>query len=119
LIPFDLPSVEPPSFPDRVFDVRDFGAVSDGATVNTQAFRRAIEACNDQGGGIVLISAGTWVTGPIHLRSNVNLAEALAANQRYEQALQRYYLIRRGFPENHPYRAVIRERIDELERLRR
>ena len=56
---------------------------------------------------------------PHDLRSNVNLAEALAANQRYEQALQRYYLIRRGFPENHPYRAVIRERIDELERLRR
>jgi len=73
MIPFDLPSVEPPSFPDRLFDVRDFGAVGDGATANTQSFRRAIEACHGQGGGTVLIPAGTWATGPIHLRSNVNL----------------------------------------------
>ena len=69
----DMPSVEPPCFPDRIFDVRDFGAVNDGATVNTQAFRHAIEACHDRGGGVVLVPAGTWVTGPIHLRSNVNL----------------------------------------------
>jgi len=56
---------------------------------------------------------------PDDLRSNVNLAEALAANEQYQQALERYYLIRRGFPENHPFRAVIRDRTDELERLRR
>ena len=72
-LPFHMPLVEPPFFPDRVFDVRDFGAVGDGATVNTQAFRRAIEACYEQGGGVALIPGGTWATGPIHLRSNVNL----------------------------------------------
>ena len=41
--------------------------------MNTQAFRQAIEACHEEGGGVVLIPAGTWLTGPIHLRSNVNL----------------------------------------------
>ena len=65
--------VEPPTFPDRIFDVRDFGAAGDGTTVNTEAFRRAIEACREKGGGTVLIPSGTWLTGPIHLRSTVNL----------------------------------------------
>jgi polygalacturonase len=72
-LPFNMPPVQAPCFPERIFDVRDFGAVSDGTTVNTEAFRRAIEACHEQGGGLVLIPAGAWATGPIHLRSNVNL----------------------------------------------
>jgi polygalacturonase len=72
-LPFDMPLVEAPSFPDRIFDVQNFGAVGDGITVNAQAFRWAIEACHDGGGGVVLIPAGTWLTGPIHLRSNVHL----------------------------------------------
>lgn len=72
-LPFDMPPVEPPAFPDHAFDVRDFGAVGDGTTWNTQAFRRTIEACHNEGGGVVLVPAGTWATGPIHLRSNVNL----------------------------------------------
>jgi polygalacturonase len=71
--PFDMPPVEPPSFPDRIFDVQDFGAVGDGETTNTDAIHQAVEACHESGGGIVLIPAGTWLTGPIHLRSNVNL----------------------------------------------
>jgi polygalacturonase len=73
LIPFDMRTVEPPSFPDRVFDVRSFGAVNDGATLNTEALRQAVKACHEDGGGVVCIPPGTWLTGPIHLRSNVNL----------------------------------------------
>jgi polygalacturonase len=73
LNPFDVPEVKPPSFPDRVFDVRNFGAVDDGLTLNTEAFREAIKTCYEKGGGVVCIPAGTWLTGPIHLRSNVNL----------------------------------------------
>ena len=72
-LPFDMPSVKAPPFPDRTLDVRDFGAVDDGLTPNTQAFCRAIEACHEQGGGVVLIPAGVWATGPVHLRGNVNL----------------------------------------------
>ncbi len=72
-LPFDMPVVEAPSFPDRVFDVRDYGAVDDGSTLNTRAFRQAVEACHRQGGGMVWVPAGTWLTGSVHLRSNVNL----------------------------------------------
>jgi polygalacturonase len=72
-LPFDMPPVQTPSFSDRTFDVRSLGAVGDGGTLNTAAFNRAIQACHDAGGGVVLVPAGTWLTGPIHMRSNVNL----------------------------------------------
>jgi len=72
-LPFDMPSLEAPAFPDSLFDIRDYGAVADGLTASTQAFVRAIEACHNAGGGVVSTPAGTWLTGPIHLRSNVNL----------------------------------------------
>ncbi len=73
MIPFEMPTVKPPSFPDRALDVRSFGAMGDGLTLNTEAFRQAIHACHEAGGGAVRIPAGTWLSGPIHLRSNVNL----------------------------------------------
>lgn len=69
---FDLTAIEPPSFPDRLFDLGDFGLES-AASVQTMAFRRAIAACHAAGGGTVLVPAGTWLTGPIHLLSHVNL----------------------------------------------
>lgn len=69
----DLPLLGVPSFPDRIFSVRDFGAVGDGITADTRAFRQAIRTCHENGGGVVLVPAGTWMTGPIHLRSHVNL----------------------------------------------
>jgi polygalacturonase len=70
---FEMPTFKPPRFPDRVMDVRDFGAMQGGRASNTEAFRHAIQACQEAGGGTVLIPAGAWLTGPIHLRSNVNL----------------------------------------------
>jgi polygalacturonase len=82
-LPFDMPLVEAPSFPDRLFDVREFGAVDDGTTANTQAFGRAVEACHQAGGGIVHIPVGNWLTGPIHLRSNVNLRPEKGALVRF------------------------------------
>jgi polygalacturonase len=72
-LPFDMPPIPRPCFPDRILDVREFGAVGDGATLNTVAFRRAVEACHSAGGGMVFVPAGIWLTGPIHLRSNINL----------------------------------------------
>jgi polygalacturonase len=68
-----MPPVEPPSFPDRAFDVCSFGAQDGGIAMNTAAFQQAIDACHDAGGGVVHVPAGTWLSGAIHLRSNVNL----------------------------------------------
>jgi polygalacturonase len=65
--------VRRPHFPPRSFDIRRYGAVGDGTTMNTGAFRAAIEACHAAGGGQVLVPKGEFLTGPIHLLSNVNL----------------------------------------------
>ena len=51
----------------------DFGAVADGKTVNTGSIQKAIDKCNSNGGGIVYIPAGTFITGTVYLKSNVNL----------------------------------------------
>jgi polygalacturonase len=71
--PFGTIAIVRTSFPDRICDIRDYGAVEGGKTKNTDAFREAIEDCAARGGGRVLVPPGKWKTGPIHLRSNINL----------------------------------------------
>ncbi len=56
-----------------VFDVRDFGAAGDGEKLDTEALQAAIDACNEAGGGTVLVPPGTYLTGTIFLKSHVNL----------------------------------------------
>ncbi|MGW7567873.1 glycoside hydrolase family 28 protein [Streptomyces tendae] len=68
-----------PHFPDVWFPVTDHGAVGDGATDCTAAIRAAVRACHAAGGGHVLIPAGRWATGPIHLLSGVDLHVAEGA----------------------------------------
>lgn len=65
--------VRGPRFPSRWFDVTDYGAVADGTTMNTEAFRAAIADCHAAGGGHVVVPSGAFLTGPIHLLSNVDL----------------------------------------------
>jgi len=72
-VPFKMPQIKPPVFPDRTVDIRDYGAVGDGKTLNTRSFADAISACARAGGGRIVVPAGTWLTGPIHLKSNINL----------------------------------------------
>ncbi len=66
-------SIVIPTFPDKDFDIADFGAVADGKTDCTQAFKSAIDACSSAGGGRVVATGGVFKSGPIHLKSNVNL----------------------------------------------
>ena len=55
------------------FNVRDFGAVGDGKTLDSPAINKAIEAAAEAGGGTVLLPAGTYLSGSIHLKSNIHL----------------------------------------------
>lgn len=56
-----------------LFDVRDYGAVGDGKTINTRAVQRALDAAGEAGGGVVFFPPGVYVIGSINLRSNVTL----------------------------------------------
>jgi polygalacturonase len=72
-LPFRMPVIRLPEFADKAVNVKDFQAVPDGRTMNTEAFARAIRACASSGGGMVVVPAGEYLTGPIVLESNVNL----------------------------------------------
>ncbi|MFA6542200.1 MAG: glycoside hydrolase family 28 protein [Bacteroidota bacterium] len=65
--------VVPPQFPSKEFIVTDFGAKGDGVTDCSQAFAEAITKCSSEGGGVVIVPEGKFLTGAIYLKSNVNL----------------------------------------------
>src|SRR5512140_1491345 len=71
--------IQPPSFPNRDFDITRYGASGDGTKDSTAGIRRAIAICSQAGGGRVIVPAGRFLTGPIHLKSNVNLHVSVGA----------------------------------------
>jgi polygalacturonase len=72
-LPSILETIKEPVFKNKTFNILDFGGKSDGKFDNTQVFIKAIQKCTKNGGGIVLVPAGKYFTGPIHLDNNVNL----------------------------------------------
>jgi len=68
-----LSRIKAPQFPNRDFNITDYGAVGDGQTKCTEAFKKAISAAHKAGGGRVVVGTGSFLTGAIHLKSNVNL----------------------------------------------
>jgi polygalacturonase/lysophospholipase L1-like esterase len=72
-IEFDMPLVIEPQIPGNTVSITEFGAVGDGVVLNTDAFRRAIEAVSARGGGTVVIPRGIWLTGPVILKSNLRM----------------------------------------------
>ncbi|MFC6646514.1 glycoside hydrolase family 28 protein [Granulicella cerasi] len=57
----------------RVMSVRANGAKGTGTDLDTDALQKAIDECAAMGGGIVRVEAGTYLTGPLRLRSHVTL----------------------------------------------
>jgi hypothetical protein len=91
--PFPMPALQRPAIRDQRFDIRDFGArtmAEDAAFMNTDAIHRAIEAAHRAGGGTVVIPAGDWLTGPLHLKSNLNLHLAEGAVVRFSENKEDY-----------------------------
>jgi len=72
-LPFAMPEVTAPTFPNRLVNLRDFGAVGNGTQLCTEAFEKAIKTLSEQGGGRLVVPRGVWFTGPIVLRSNIDL----------------------------------------------
>lgn len=70
---YQLPQVCQAAFKPDTFDIRKYGAERGAVRVNTQAIQTAIDNAANLGGGVVRIPKGLWVTGPIVLKSNINL----------------------------------------------
>lgn len=109
-MPEILKRIVPPQFPARDFEVTKYGTVADGKTTNTAAFRAAIAACAQAGGGRVVVPPGKYYTGPIHLRSGVNLHLAEGAELIFSDVLEDYLpvvLVRVGGIELYNYSPLI------------
>ena len=85
-----LGRVRPPVFPGRDSPITKFGAIGNARTDCTEAFAKAIAACNRVGGGRVLVPEGEFVTGAIHLKSNVNLHLTRNATIRFDRNPAKY-----------------------------
>ena len=68
-----LSRIKAPVFPEKDFIITDYGAVKGGKQDCTDAIKKAVEKCNADGGGRVVVPEGVFLTGAIHLKSNVNL----------------------------------------------
>ncbi|MEO6005264.1 MAG: glycoside hydrolase family 88 protein, partial [Opitutus sp.] len=86
-----LARIKAPTFPARDFPITDFGA-KPGADCS-EAIRAAIDACNKAGGGRVVVPAGEWLTGAVHLKSNVNLHVSAGATLRWIFDVAKYPVV--------------------------
>lgn len=87
------PHMQSPFFRKDTFNILRFGARGDGITLNTNSINKAIAECNRKGGGVVLIPAGFWLTGPLELKSNVNLHLRKSALLQFTSDKSKYPLV--------------------------
>ncbi|MGA2051903.1 MAG: glycoside hydrolase family 88 protein, partial [Opitutales bacterium] len=89
-VPAILARIHAPTFPDRDFLITDYGAVAGGDTDCTDAIAKAIAACNAAGGGHVIVPDGVFLTGAVHLLSNVDLHLADNATLKFSPDPNKY-----------------------------
>lgn len=72
-LPVKMAQPTAPVIPDYSVNIKDFGAIGDGLTLNTQAIEKAIKTLDKQGGGHLIVPAGVWLSGLISLKDNIDL----------------------------------------------
>jgi len=105
-IEFKMPLIVEPVFPANTVSIIDFGAKSNGQYLCTKAFADAIDAVSKKGGGKVIIPRGTWLTGPITLKSNINLYAAPGAVVVFSTDKNLYPLVESTFEGLKTYRCM-------------
>lgn len=91
---FELPAVATTAFKRDTFNIVQYGAKRAVGVLNTGAIQQAIQVANQQGGGVVLIPSGFWISGPITILSNVNLHLAQGAVLQFSDNPKDYPLVR-------------------------
>lgn len=82
-----------PQFKKDTVSIKKFGAIPDGFFLNTKAINATIESIHKKGGGVVLVPSGLWLTGPLVLKSNVNLYLAAGATLLFTADFNEYPLV--------------------------
>jgi polygalacturonase len=92
--PAKLPVIQKTQFKKDTFNIAKLGAIADGNTLNTKVINSTIDAASKKGGGVVLVPAGLYLTGPVVLKSNVNLHLATGATLLFSKNLDDYPLVK-------------------------
>ena len=96
-LPFKMERVAEPVFPVTTVLVTKYGAIGDGTTLNTVFIQKAIDDLSARGGGKLVFPAGVWFTGPIVLKSNVNLNLAKGSLLLFSPDFNLYPLVMSSF----------------------
>lgn len=88
-----MPIVKLPVFKKDTVSIRQFNAVGNGLTLNTKSIQAAIDQLALKGGGVVLVPSGIWQTGPIVLKSNINLHLSKGATLIFTKDFDQYPLV--------------------------
>jgi DNA sulfur modification protein DndE len=94
---FELPKIYTPHFRQDTLSILANGAVADGKTLNSLAINKTIDQMAEKGGGVVKIPAGLWLTGPIVMKSNINLYVEKNALIIFTSDLSQYPLVVSSF----------------------
>ncbi len=89
-LPIEIEHVQEVKFPATSVNIAQFGAVPDGKTECTEAFAAAIKELSSKGGGHVIVPRGVWKTGPIELKSNIDLHLAKGATILFSENKELY-----------------------------
>jgi len=88
------PIIKAPTFKKDTLSIVKFGAVPDGNTLNTSSINTAIQTLSKKGGGVVLVPPGLWLTGPVELKSNINLYLQSGSTLLFTKDLSQYPLVK-------------------------
>lgn len=105
-VAFPMQKVNEPHIPNNTVSIKDFGAVNGGYVLNTKAFADAIEAVSKKGGGKVIIPPGIWLTGPIILKSNIELHAETGALIKFSTDKKLYPIIETSFEGLNTWRCI-------------
>ena len=105
-IEFKMNKVKEPIIPKNTVNIKDFGAVNGGTVLNSKAFADAISAVSKKGGGKVIIPAGIWLTGPIILKSNIELHAEAGALIKFSTDKSLYPLVETNFEGLNTWRCI-------------
>lgn len=105
-VEFEMDEVREPQIPGLQVSIADFGAVSGGQELNSEAFSAAIDKVTSQGGGRVTIPPGVWLTGPIVLKSNLELHAEQGALIIFSSDKDLYPLVETSFEGLNTWRCI-------------